>query len=203
MATDIPIVETERLILRDHRLTDFDAYVAMWADPIVTRFIGGHPRTREDSWIRLLRHAGMWRHMDFGFWAIEEKATGRFIGEAGFHELRRDMEPSIEGTLEAGWGFIVEAHGKGYASEAVGAALAWGAANHPGEAVTCIIDPAHPVVYPRRRKARLPRASPHRLSRRADDHFRPPARLKSDRLTPSAAWSCGDKAGSCRRRRSA
>ena len=143
MATDIPIVETERLILRDHRLTDFDTYVAMWADPIVTRFVGGQPRTREESWIRLLRHAGMWRHMDFGFWAIEEKATGRFIGEAGFHELRRDMEPSIEGTLEAGWGFIVEAHGKGYASEAVGAALAWSAANHPDEAVTCMIDPAH------------------------------------------------------------
>jgi len=143
MTLEIPVVETERLILRDHRLADFDAYVDMWADPIVTRFIGGKPRTREEAWIRLLRHAGMWRHMGFGFWAIEEKATGRFIGEAGFHELRRNMEPRIEGTLEAGWGFVTDAHGKGYATEAVAAVLAWGEANHRGKAATCIIDPGH------------------------------------------------------------
>jgi RimJ/RimL family protein N-acetyltransferase len=145
MASDTPIVETKRLVLRDHRLADFDAYVAMWADPIVTRFIGGRPRTREDAWIRLLRHAGMWRHMGFGFWAVEEKATGRFIGEAGFHELRRDMEPSIEGTLEAGWGFVPDVHGKGFATEAVGAAIDWGVAIHPGMAMTCIIDPDNTV----------------------------------------------------------
>jgi RimJ/RimL family protein N-acetyltransferase len=145
MSHDIPIVETERLILRDHRLGDFDAYAAMWADLIVTRFIGGRPRTREESWIRFLRHAGMWRHMGFGFWAIEEKATGRFIGEAGFHELKRDIEPSIEGTLETGWGFVTDAHGKGFATEAVGAVLDWGAVHQPGKPVTCIIDPGHPV----------------------------------------------------------
>ena len=134
MSPDIPIVETERLILRDHRLADFDAYVAMWADPLVTRFIGGRPRSREESWIRFLRHAGMWRHVGFGFWAIEEKASGRFIGEAGFLELRRDIEPSIEGTLEAGWAFVPDAHGKGYASEAVGAFLRWGDDQPPGQA---------------------------------------------------------------------
>jgi len=81
--------------------------------------------------------------MGFGFWAVEEKATGRFVGEAGFHELRRDMEPSIEGSLEAGWGFVVQAHGKGYATEAVAAALVWGAGNHRGKAATCMIDPDH------------------------------------------------------------
>jgi RimJ/RimL family protein N-acetyltransferase len=145
MSPDTPIVETERLILRDHRLGDFDAYVAMWGDPVVTRFIGGRPRTREETWIRFLRHAGMWRHMGFGFWAIEEKANGRFIGEAGFHELRRDIEPSIEGTLEAGWGFITDAHGKGFATEAIGAAIDWGIANLPGSAMTCMIDPDNPA----------------------------------------------------------
>jgi RimJ/RimL family protein N-acetyltransferase len=81
--------------------------------------------------------------MGFGFWAIEQKATGRFIGEAGFHEIRRDMEPSIEGTLEAGWGFVTDAHGKGYATEAVAGVLAWGEANHRSKPVTCIIDPGH------------------------------------------------------------
>src|SRR4051794_32453249 len=80
LSRDIPIIETARLILRDHRLADFDIYVAMWADPLVTRFIGGRARSREESWIRFLRHAGMWRHVGFGFWAIEEKESGRFVG---------------------------------------------------------------------------------------------------------------------------
>ena len=56
-ATVAPVIETQRTILRAHRLEDFDAYAAMWADPVVTRFIGGKPRTREESWMRFLRHA--------------------------------------------------------------------------------------------------------------------------------------------------
>src|SRR4051812_21679512 len=108
----IPVIETERLILRDHRLADFNAYAAMWRDPIVTRFIGGKARTREESWVRFLRHAGMWHHLGFGFWAIEDKTSGRFLGEGGFHEIRRAIEPSLEGTLEAGWALLPEVHGR-------------------------------------------------------------------------------------------
>jgi len=139
--TAIPIVETERLILRDHRLSDFDAYAALWRDPVVIRFIGGRARTREESWARLLRHAGMWHHLGFGYWAIEEKASGALIGEGGFQELRRNIEPSLEGTLEAGWSLLPTVHRKGYGSEAIGAMLGWAAANFPGTAITCFIDP--------------------------------------------------------------
>ena len=145
MTPEIPVVEPERVMLRDHRLADLNAYVAMWTAPLVTRFIGGGARGREASWICFLRHAGMWRHVGFGFWAIEDKASGRLLGEAGFLELKRDIEPSIEGTLEAGWALVADAHGKGYASEAVGAFLRWGEINHPGMAMTCIIDTGHPV----------------------------------------------------------
>src|SRR5262245_46857030 len=141
MALEIPVIETERLLLRDHRISDFDAYVAMWSDPTVTRFIGRRPRSRDETWIRFLRHAGMWHHLGFGFWAIEEKASGRLIGEGGFHELKRDMQPSLEGTLETGWSLLPEAHGKGYATEAVSAMLKWSALNYPGKPVTCFIDP--------------------------------------------------------------
>ena len=98
-----PVVETERLILRPHRLEDFETYQKMWANPEVTRFIGGRPRTREESWIRFLRHAGSWSMLGYGYWAIEEKAAGGFVGEAGFHDMKRDIEPSIEGVPEAGW----------------------------------------------------------------------------------------------------
>ena len=99
---DIPVLETDRLILRGFRLDDFDALIAMWALPETVRYIGGVPQTREQTWMRLLRHIGMWNAMQFGFWAVTDKASGDVIGQAGFHEMRRDLTPSIENTLEAG-----------------------------------------------------------------------------------------------------
>ncbi|EYR79899.1 hypothetical protein AKG11_11660 [Shinella sp. SUS2] len=141
--SDIPLLETDRLVLRGFRPEDLDAMTAMWAMPEVVRYIGGVPLSREQSWGRLLRHIGMWRIMGFGFWAIIEKASGRLVGEAGFHEMRREMMPSIEDTLEAGWGLLPGSHGRGYASEALEAMLPWAEANHGGMPVTCIIDPAN------------------------------------------------------------
>lgn len=136
-------LETERLVLRPHRLDDFDAYVAMWADPEVTRFIGGQPFTREQSWSRFLRLHGMWTVLGFGSFAIEERRTGKFLGEAGFHDMKRELEPSLEGTMETGWVLVPAAHGSGFATEAVGAVLEWADVNFPGRRTTCIIHPDH------------------------------------------------------------
>jgi RimJ/RimL family protein N-acetyltransferase len=137
----IPTLETERLVLRPHRLEDFETYVEMWADPDVVRFITGKPMDRETTWARFLRHAGSWHHLGFGFFAIEEKETGLFVGEAGFLEGRRNVEPSIEGTLEAGWGLMPTGQGWGYATEAMTAAIAWAEGAFPGQRMTCMIVP--------------------------------------------------------------
>jgi RimJ/RimL family protein N-acetyltransferase len=137
----IPTLETERLILRPHVPADFDAYAEMWADQDVVRFIGGKPFDREMSWTRFLRNAGVWQHLGFGFFAIEEKETGRYAGEAGFHDLRRNIAPSIEGTLEAGWGLNPNVQGWGYATEAMTAAIGWADKHFAGRRMTCIIDP--------------------------------------------------------------
>jgi len=51
----VPPLETARLRLRGHRVEDFAACAAMWADPVVTRYIGGRPFTAEEVWTRLLR----------------------------------------------------------------------------------------------------------------------------------------------------
>jgi RimJ/RimL family protein N-acetyltransferase len=138
-----PVIETPRLLLRAHRPDDFDAYAALWADPAVTRFIGGQPLSRELSWSRLLRNAGYWPMLGFGFWAIEERASGNLIGELGFLELRRELTPSIEGTPEVGWALVPEAQGRGLASEALQAVLAWGDAHFQGADFACIINPDH------------------------------------------------------------
>jgi len=140
---DIPTLETDRLVLRAHRADDFDAFAAMWADPRVAQYVGGMPASREASWSKLMRLMGVWQALGFGFFAIEEKRTGDYIGGAGFHEMRRDMTPSIEGTLEAGWGLAPAAHGKGYATEAMRAALEWARAQNFGMSLTCIIDVAN------------------------------------------------------------
>ena len=140
LSTTIPILYTERTILRPHALADFDAYAAMWGDPLVTRYIGGKPRSRQESWLRFLRHPGMWQMIGFGFWAIEEKATGRFIGEAGFHDVKRAIQPSIEGIPEAGWSLAVEAHGRGLATEVVSRFVSWGEAHFGPVRTVCITD---------------------------------------------------------------
>jgi RimJ/RimL family protein N-acetyltransferase len=140
-AIEIPLVETKRLKLRGHRLEDFIHCAAIWADPIVTRYIGGKPFSEEETWARFLRYAGHWSLLGFGYWAIEEKETGDFVGELGFADFKRDLEPSIKGMPELGWVLASRAHGKGYATEAARAAVAWGE-THFGKALTvCIIHP--------------------------------------------------------------
>ena len=140
-AMDIPVIETPRLILRGHRLDDFPDCAAMWADPIVTRHIGGKAFSEEETWARFLRYAGHWLLLDFGYWAIEEKNTGSFVGELGFADYKREIKPSLKGVPELGWALASEAHGKGYATEAVGAALIWGEARFASARTVCIIHP--------------------------------------------------------------
>ncbi|SCX29462.1 hypothetical protein DSM25558_4702 [Agrobacterium sp. DSM 25558] len=137
----IPVIETPRLLLRSHHVNDFADYATLWADPGVVRYIGGIPQTREQSWSKLLRSAGHWHHLGFGFMAVEDKESGRFIGEAGFHEARREITPSVEGTLETGWVFFPDVHGKGYAFEAVSALIQWAKVNFPDMRMTSIIHP--------------------------------------------------------------
>ena len=136
-----PTLETRRLILRPLVLQDLDAYVDFWQDAEVVRYISGTPISREQSWKRLLATVGHWQLLGFGFFAIEEKASGRFIGEAGFQEMRRDLHPSIEGTLETGWGILPAYQGKGYAREAVSTAMTWAETAFPTLDYSCIIDP--------------------------------------------------------------
>lgn len=136
----IPRIETERLILRGHVLADFEVLAAMWADPEVVRFISGKPSAREESWGRLLRYPGMWALIGYSFWAIEEKSSGALIGEGGFADFQREISPPIEAP-EMGWAFTPRAQGKGYALEAMRAAIGWGERHFQRRDFACIIAP--------------------------------------------------------------
>ncbi|ENN85868.1 hypothetical protein RHSP_17808 [Rhizobium freirei PRF 81] len=138
--TVIPTLTTDRLLLRGHRLDDFDDFLTLWKHKELVRFIGGEMPTREQVWARLLRYAGLWHHLGFGFFAVEERESGRLIGEVGFLDLHRDMTPTTEGTLEAGWGITPPMQGKGYATEAMNAAIAWADSQFAGRRMTCIVE---------------------------------------------------------------
>lgn len=138
-----PVLETERLVLRRHCVDDFANSAAMWSDSDVVRYITGKPSGRADSWSRLLRYIGHWEALGFGYWVVREKSTDSFLGEVGFADYRREMEPSIEGIPEAGWVFDTGAQGKGYAEEAVRCMLEWADGSLDSNITACIIDPEH------------------------------------------------------------
>ena len=138
---NIPVIESERLRMRPFRLADLDDYAAMWADPVVLKHIGIPPSPREQTWTRLLRAHGHWALMGFGFWAVEEVSTGRFVGEVGLAEFMRDIQPSLVGTPEIGWVLSRWSHGRGFATEAATAAIAWWDENRGGSRTVCIINP--------------------------------------------------------------
>lgn len=136
----VPVLETERLRMRGPTLGDAASSEALWTDPAVTRFIGGLASTSEECWLRLVRSIGHWAALGFGTWAVEEKSTGRFVGEVGLFDFHRLIDPPLPAP-EVGWVLAPWAHGRGFATEAVNAALAWSDAELGAPEVACIIDP--------------------------------------------------------------
>ena len=139
----VPVLETERLRLRGHTKDDYAALAAIWSDPAVVRYIGGKPSTSQEVWLRLLRYPGLWCVLGYGFWAIEEKSSGRMIGDIGYMDVKRAIEPPLDGMPELGWALAADAHGQGYASEALAVVLAWGREHFGEHTAACIIDPAN------------------------------------------------------------
>ncbi len=129
----IPVIETERLILRGPREDDFPAHLD-FATSERARFVGG-PSSRWQAWQGFCTGIAHWVLRGYGSWVIEDKATGAAFGKTGF--LCHDGWPEPE----LGWHVYGNAEGKGIAFEATEAARAYGAAHFGLERVISHIAP--------------------------------------------------------------
>ena len=94
----IPLIETARLRLLGHEIEDFPPCVAMWSDPQVVRYTIGEPSPQQRTWLRILGYRGHWALLGFGYWAVQEKASGRYVGELGFADFKRNLKVPLEGV---------------------------------------------------------------------------------------------------------
>jgi len=128
-----PVIETERLRLRQWQGSDMAPYTAMLSDPGTARFItvDGKPVVDEmTGWRHTVVMAGHWVIHGAGMFVVEEKSSGKFAGRVG------PWRPGFE----VGWGIAKEFRGKGYAVEAARASINWSFATYDIDAIVHCID---------------------------------------------------------------
>lgn len=133
-----PLLTTERLILRLPEERDLDAVAATMADAETMRFTNhGQPIDRAESWRRIATQLGHWQLRGYGPFAVEEKATGRWVGRVG------PWRPEGWPGLELIWTIARPCWGRGYASEAAIAARAWTVSTLGANRLISLIDPSN------------------------------------------------------------
>ncbi|AGT08149.1 GNAT family N-acetyltransferase [Paracoccus aminophilus] len=114
LSVHVPVIETERLILREPRLSDLDAVIAFGTSDRA-RFVGG-PMEPWQAWNSLMTGIGHWVVRGFGWWMVEDKASGKVAGRVGIGHHLDWPEP------ELGWHLYDGFEGRGLAYEAASAA---------------------------------------------------------------------------------
>ena len=128
-------IETQRLVVRPTEARDRAAFLDLLSDERVQRYLGG-PRDRRE----LEEQVGEVPSERPGSFAVEH--DGRFVGWVFLN--RRDPDRPgrragsvAEGDLEVGYELQREVWGRGFATEAVGAVLAWAAERFDEPVVLC------------------------------------------------------------------
>ena len=107
----IPLLETERLRLRAWREEDLAPFAEFCARDATAGFVGG-ACSRGDAWRRIAGQIGHWILRGYGPWALDDKASGRWVGYSGLWSPEGWPEPELI------WGLAAHCHGRGYATEA-------------------------------------------------------------------------------------
>ena len=114
-------LETDRLILLPCVLEPFEEYVAMCADPDVMRYLlsDGQALTRGAAWQGFSAQVEHWHRRGFGPFSVLERTTGAFVGRVG------PWQPEGWPECEMGWALRLPYWGRGYATEAARACVAY------------------------------------------------------------------------------
>ncbi|MCW3782413.1 GNAT family N-acetyltransferase [Defluviimonas salinarum] len=112
-----PTLQTDRLILRAPKLSDFEHWAAFFASPRSIPERG--MMSRDEAWKNWAADVALWPLKGYGAFGLDDRATGAYVGEVGIYEFAGYPVP------ELGWFVIPEAEGKGYAAEAARAVMLW------------------------------------------------------------------------------
>jgi RimJ/RimL family protein N-acetyltransferase len=116
-------LRTERLLLRQWRADDLEAFAALGADAEVMRYLPSLlTRERSDALARAV--AASIQERGWGFWAVEVRGAAPFIGFVGLGDP--GFEAHFTPAVEVGWRLAREHWGHGYATEAARASVEFG-----------------------------------------------------------------------------
>ena len=135
-------IETARLLLRPPVIDDFDDLHALTASPQMREHLAGFANV-EDDYKRLLGNIGGWATFGFGTFSVIERDTDAFVGNCGLFRLLRGLGEGFDGHPEAGWIIAGDRWGRGYATEAMTAALDWFERTHAIARTVCMIAPGN------------------------------------------------------------
>lgn len=111
-------LETPRLILRTiDPERDFEPWARAMANEATVRYLGTPPMSRAVAWRNMALVIGHWSIRGYGFFSIEDKSTGAWVGRVG------PWNPEGWPAPEVGWLIAPEFTRRGYASEAGRAAV--------------------------------------------------------------------------------
>ncbi|WP_164155631.1 GNAT family N-acetyltransferase [Sandarakinorhabdus rubra] len=117
------MIETPRLVIRRWQDADRTPFAAMGGDPEVMAHFPALLSPAESDALAD-RMNTMMADQDFGFWAMERRDNGTFVGFCGLNRV--NFPCPVEGEIEIGWRLARAAWGQGYAREAAQACLDWG-----------------------------------------------------------------------------
>jgi len=138
------MLTTQRLELSRPRASDRADLLAMMTPDAVREFLGPAEASESDVFARLLRNAGSWALYGYGTFMVREKGRdGTIVGNCGVFRSFRGFGRGLDDVPEAGWIIAQTAWGKGYALEAMHAALAWFDREHGPQRVACMIEEGH------------------------------------------------------------
>jgi RimJ/RimL family protein N-acetyltransferase len=140
-----PTLETERLLLRPWRpAEDLDALAALNADPGVMRFVApNRPLSRAETAAQLERFAAHWDEHGFGLWAVVSRLEPG-AGCVGFAGLAiPSFLPAILPAVEVGWRLTPAVWGRGLATEAARAGVAFGFERLGLRSIVSVIEPGN------------------------------------------------------------